>query len=354
MRLVGPATVANVRDEEGGRSGNLEVARELLTDALANGTTLLRNDVTTIVLGDEDGICCHRPGRNLEPENVFLWPINDPAWGGHDEFEDHFSSAIFGQFTVDDGDPIRDETLPVTFGLFSSDGAQLHIHGVDFQDANDVADLTFWVEGDRTLSFPDATSNSNSLGLAELTEGRVYDFDAVHFDNLGDAGFELWAAIGNHLDGFDARLFSPVSSEVEGWTIPRNVGLTWVEPPIRRAGDANLDGRFDSTDLVDVMGAGKYEASLPASWAEGDWDGDGYFSTADLVIALQDGGYNAGPLTTTVAVPEPASDIGLLLLSALLQGIFNRRRSSGVPAAAARKVSRRRIETTDDLLQVVR
>ncbi len=65
-------------------------------------------------------------------------------------------------------------------------------------------------------------------------------------------------------------------------------------------GDANLDGRFDSSDLVLVFQQGTYEmppnsepgeATVPTSWAAGDWNADGRFSTADLVFAFQTGGY---------------------------------------------------------------
>ncbi|MCA9200754.1 MAG: hypothetical protein KDA87_24615, partial [Planctomycetales bacterium] len=50
-------------------------------------------------------------------------------------------------------------------------------------------------------------------------------------------------------------------------------------------GDANLDGRFDSKDLIAVFQAGEYEDGIDGNsgWAEGDWSGDGDFDTQDLV-----------------------------------------------------------------------
>ena len=51
-------------------------------------------------------------------------------------------------------------------------------------------------------------------------------------------------------------------------------------------GDANLDGRFDSSDLVAVFAAGHYDNDEPADWASGDWNCDGRFDSADLVAAL--------------------------------------------------------------------
>jgi hypothetical protein len=58
-------------------------------------------------------------------------------------------------------------------------------------------------------------------------------------------------------------------------------------------GDANLDGRFDSADLVQVFQRGHYEnrQSPIVGWGEGDWNADGRFDSSDLVAAFQDGGY---------------------------------------------------------------
>lgn len=57
-------------------------------------------------------------------------------------------------------------------------------------------------------------------------------------------------------------------------------------------GDVNLDGRFDSSDLIATFQAGKYDdPSKVANWAEGDWNCDGVFDTADLIFAFQQGEY---------------------------------------------------------------
>ena len=54
-------------------------------------------------------------------------------------------------------------------------------------------------------------------------------------------------------------------------------------------GDANLDGLFDSSDLVLVFQAAQYEDDLVGNsiWSTGDWNCDKEFSTADLVFAFQ-------------------------------------------------------------------
>ena len=61
----------------------------------------------------------------------------------------------------------------------------------------------------------------------------------------------------------------------------------------RIPGDANGDGRFNSTDLVLVFQAGEYEDGIAqnSTYAEGDWNGDGDFDTSDLILAFQAGYY---------------------------------------------------------------
>ncbi len=84
-------------------------------------------------------------------------------------------------------------------------------------------------------------------------------------------------------------------SDVDYWI--HGLKQTWL-------GDANLDGEFNTGDLVQVLGAGKYQTDVDAGWSEGDWNADGIFGTGDLVMALEDGGYEMGP-REPVAVPEP-------------------------------------------------
>ncbi|MFC1757963.1 dockerin type I domain-containing protein, partial [Planctomycetota bacterium] len=58
-------------------------------------------------------------------------------------------------------------------------------------------------------------------------------------------------------------------------------------------GDVNLDGVFDSSDLVKLFQKGHYEDDLVrnSSWAAGDWNGDHEFDSKDLVYVFQFGFY---------------------------------------------------------------
>lgn len=98
----------------------------------------------------------------------------------------------------------------------------------------------------------------------------------------------------------------------------------WIESYASTwTGDANLDGMFDTSDLVAVFTVGRYETGDAAGWAEGDWNGDGIFGSGDLVAAFSDGGFEQGPRQAS-AVPEPA---GWLSLALALGWLSHRRRS---------------------------
>ena len=72
----------------------------------------------------------------------------------------------------------------------------------------------------------------------------------------------------------------------------------WVQDLVQtHRGDANLDGNFDSHDLIAVFVAGEFEDTLVTNsgWATGDWNGDREFTSQDLVRAFEDGGYQVAP-----------------------------------------------------------
>ena len=78
-------------------------------------------------------------------------------------------------------------------------------------------------------------------------------------------------------------------------------------------GDANLDGEFNTADLVSIFNFAQYEDDIAgnSSWETGDWNLDGDFTTGDLVLAFQDGGYEKGP---AAVVPEPEFSLLPLLV----------------------------------------
>ena len=110
-----------------------------------------------------------------------------------------------------------------------------------------------------------------------------------------------------------------------------NVSLRFAAP-----GDADIDGLFNSQDVVNVFKVGEYEDNIlgNSTWSDGDWNNNDEFTSADLVTAFQTGNYE-NTATAVASVPEPAS-VGLLLvgMAVLWCGSRRRRRVGGAASHA--------------------
>lgn len=174
------------------------------------------------------------------------------------------------------------------------------------------------INADTIIGTPTITSaTAGQVWTFNATTGRVTlgggvagDFngngvlDAADIDSLTQA-----SAAGTNVASFDLSGDAKVDgTDINRWV--RDLKRSWI-------GDANLDGQFNSSDLVTLFAAGTYENGSAAKWTTGDFTGDGLFTTSDLVAALSDGGYEQGARTAVSAVPEPASAT-LLLIGSLL------------------------------------
>jgi hypothetical protein len=76
-------------------------------------------------------------------------------------------------------------------------------------------------------------------------------------------------------------------------------------------GDSNLDGIFNSSDMILVFQSGHYEDAIAGNsrWATGDWTGDGEFDSSDMVLAFQKGAYSSA---TEPAALRPRPRLSLL------------------------------------------
>jgi hypothetical protein len=113
----------------------------------------------------------------------------------------------------------------------------------------------------------------------------------------------------------------PADYDLNGDSLVNDGDITvWVKDLFNSwIGDANLDGEFNSSDLVTVLATGTYEADVNAVWTSGDFNGDGRTNSTDLVAALADGGYEAGPRAAVAAVPEPSA-VTIALVALLIVG----------------------------------
>ncbi len=157
--------------------------------------------------------------------------------------------------------------------------------------------------------------NQNGSPSVDHPADLVY-LPAIHgdFDGDGMLGLNdiesLSAAVRaeNHVGRFDVNGdFRVDLLDRDAWV--HDLARTWY-------GDSNLDGEFNSSDLVDVHAANPsrlYEIDLPAAWRDGDWNGDGRYNSSDFVFAFTAGGYERGPRHGPAAVPEPSMPVVLML-----------------------------------------
>ncbi len=161
----------------------------------------------------------------------------------------------------------------------------------------------------RPFAGGDATFLIDNVSIRTKTEAIPGDLNNDLILDVQDIDLLTAAsAIGTGPPSYDVNNDGAIDGQdVNYWA--KNLKGTWI-------GDANVDGLFNTTDLVQVLTAGKYEQNVDAVWSEGDWDGNGRFGTSDLVVALTDGGYEQGP--ATAAVPEPTGGILLLIAGLFL------------------------------------
>jgi hypothetical protein len=158
------------------------------------------------------------------------------------------------------------------------------------------------------------------IEVAEILPGDVDTNSVIDMEDIDHLADALLEEQGNNR--YDVDRDGTVNSQDHEMLI-HQVLRTWY-------GDADLNGEFNSGDLVKVFAAGEYEdaSAHNSGWAEGDWNGDRDFTSTDLVVAFQDGGYERGPRPEMHAVPEPTS---FALLIAALIGAASASKSRGKP-----------------------
>lgn len=84
-------------------------------------------------------------------------------------------------------------------------------------------------------------------------------------------------------------------------------------------GDVNLDGVFDSSDLIQLFREGIYENGDKATWTTGDWNGDCVFDSSDLLLAFQEGCYDSGAAPVETVLTQTMSTHGGSVLASSLE-----------------------------------
>lgn len=337
--------IAGQTNNPGVYEGGIELGRDSAFPALGKAPHFDEQNGTHVLLGDPQ-----HPGNSISVEAWVLlesdhtvgfspiiarWDgsyeldVNHQGQGGEldfvirNDFNDFIDPHSDGPMTTDEWHHV--------VGIFSgeSDGGggtgivymdgerQIDVEvGGDLQDAG--GDDGSWYVG-RTRN-----PNSNFGWLGMIDEVAIYPFELSEEQILNHIQLAMGpVAPDGDFDG-DGMLTSTdinlLSAEVRAMSNDPQFDLNadtlvndtdrnmWVKE-LKRTwfGDANLDGLFNTGDLVAVFQGTKFELPEDAGWELGDWNGDGRFTTGDLVTAFQDRGFEAGPLPAVSAVPEPAT-----------------------------------------------
>ena len=218
-----------------------------------------------------------------------------------------------------DGDFMEDFPEPGLDGIVEPVGGTQPWYNYEMTFVAESASMELLIQasplegGDSTL----IVDNVSVLGATSVVPGDFNNdglLTAIDIDLLSEE-----VRTGTNLPEFDLNADSLVNDADRA---------IWVdELKFTYFGDSNLDGQFNSSDLVLVFTRGKYEDGVPfnAGWADGDWNGDAEFNSSDFVTAFAGGGFEQGPRQAAQVVPEPAS-ASMALLGALLLVALRRRK----------------------------
>jgi hypothetical protein len=188
------------------------------------------------------------------------------------------------------------------------------------------SEVSFYVDGlliarDKDADVDGTIMVGHADYFSSVTDVPQWSFSVI--DNLRVTTPVVGDFNGNgQLDGADIDTLTQavsgpdkVNYDLNGDSLTDAADVTvWIKDLLNSwIGDADLDGEFNSSDLVTVLASGTYENDIDATWTTGDFNADGRTNSGDLVAALADGGYELGPRAAVRAVPEPTSLILALI-----------------------------------------
>ena len=289
-------------------------------------------------------------GFKTESSNSLRWGTNlveDDELFGRREFDDDITTvvqttgdviALITEYDYNEGNSDRSVTSDGEFitayesqAVTNDSGGPLFVRN---GGAWELAGMAVAVDGlnnnqpdvTRTAVFGSITYHADLATYRDQIVDRVVPGDFDDDGQLSAADIDLMT-LASLADQYQARFDLNRDGSIDEFD--RTI---WIED-LRNSfyGDSNLDGQFNSQDLIVVFKSAEYEdgVELNSTWASGDWNGDLEFSTSDFVVALQTGAYEAGPrgeldVRSVAVIPEPGS-ASLLCAALLAIGCFGRR-----------------------------
>ncbi|MCA9149353.1 MAG: dockerin type I repeat-containing protein [Planctomycetales bacterium] len=181
---------------------------------------------------------------------------------------------------VEDGDDVGDDR---------SSAATLHVGTTAHSLIGSALDVDYFrVDAQHDVAYEVVVDDFDSAPVVDVFGIDDVPIDIERVVEPGRTTLRFITPSGNGLTAY--AFYVSVSNRELFNRDERTIVSTWVDIAY---GDVNLDGHFNSSDLVRIFQAGEYEDDIVgnSTWRTGDWNGDGDFTTQDLVIAFANRGY---------------------------------------------------------------
>ena len=267
----------------------------------------------TVIVHDHESPYDVSGNFSLSHQSELRFVVSDESWGSSIRLGEGVAPIFDGELVVQfstDSDPRLLEGKTVSLFDWSD----------DVQVSSEFSQITFPTRFSMDLDglYSNGDIVVESVRAKPVNAGDFNDDDALGVSDVDELSDRIQS--GSNDGYYDLNNDNEVSAgDLHVWV--KDLRNTWF-------GDADLDGEFNSEDLVAIFTSGEYEDDIGdnSGWAEGDWDADGDFTSGDLVVAFQDGGYEVGLRDPLVAVPEPSGILMFSMAASVLSFVTRPRR----------------------------